>query len=161
MSSRSFWALVVAFSTFSGSQASMAQGVVYVPADIPAQQSGIIGYVPQRTGLFGWRTTMQPVVASSYVPVPSQAVPVTSPPFGSPTILPASPPTPIPRPVVTNYAPINTVYSVPNGAAYTPPQTYSAPVTVLRPTTIVNPPDYRYGTPASTPRRVGMPVIGH
>lgn len=103
-----------------------------------------VGYVPVRTGLFGLRTTMKPVLAPAttayYAPA---ATPVVT------------------TPVVSNYAPTTTYYTPP-ATYYTPTTTYYTPTTTYyTPTTSYYLPSHWYSTPASTPRTVGMPVIGY
>ena len=104
-----------------------------------------VGYVPVRTGLFGLRTTMKPVVAPATTAyyAPAVTAPVVT------------------APVVTNYAPTTTYYT-PTTTYYTPTTSYYTPTTTYyTPTTSYYLPSHWYSTPASTPRTVGMPVIGY
>ncbi|MEW4455114.1 hypothetical protein AB1L30_20775 [Bremerella sp. JC817] len=138
-----------------------------------------IGYVPVRTGLFGLRTQMKPVlapgVATSYV-----ASPVVTTNY-APITTNYAPITTNYAPITTNYAPTTTYYT-PEVTTYAAPEVttayYAPPVTTsyYQPAPTVAPATattyapnqvnyyrrtYWYSTPAPVPRSVGMPIIGY
>lgn len=123
--------LVIA-ATSVVSETASAQAVI---APLPVA----VGYVPQRTGLLGLRTTYRPVLAA-----PAVAVPVVSQPVVTAGYFPAAQ---VAAPVTTTmYAP----------AAVAPTATVLRPA--LAPAYYIQPHWYSY--PGPVPRTVGMPIIG-
>ncbi|MFI4874965.1 MAG: hypothetical protein ACIALR_06495 [Blastopirellula sp. JB062] len=131
------WASAALFVVASYAGAANAQVAYYsAPAVIAAPP--VVGYVPERRGLFGLRTSYRPVYGA-YAPV--AAVPVTSyyaPAPVTTNYLPATPSV-----VTTNYyspLPTTTYYggtatTTPTTTYYAPPSTFYGPVQSATPTT--------------------------
>ncbi|RCS52684.1 hypothetical protein DTL42_07540 [Bremerella cremea] len=123
-----------------------------------------VGYVPVRTGLFGLRTTMKPVLVpgavTTYVENPvvtTNYLPTTT--YYQPEVTTYYQP----EETTTYYAPpvVNTTYYEPLNAQPAP----LAPVTTSyyqpAPANTYYRKTYWYSTPAPVPRSVGMPIIGY
>ena len=132
-------AIVVGVGLSSGDRASAQVTVTTVQSTAP----GVIGYVPERVGLFGWRTGYRPIVgnvpvkktvttvqqAPAYVatPVAVQRVPVYVAPAPAPVVVQRAPVYVAPAP--TYVAPVaTTTYLAPVPPTPIPVTTYYTPV---------------------------------
>ncbi|TWU34304.1 hypothetical protein [Novipirellula artificiosorum] len=116
---------------------------------VQAVAPAVVGYVPERRGLFGWRTTYRPVIAPVSVAAPvvtARPVVVARPAIASPPVTVRY--APMPAPVTSYYAP-------PSVAA--PVRSYYAPPTVVAPVRSY----YAPPAPVLVPLTPSIPVLGY
>ncbi|WP_146119062.1 hypothetical protein [Blastopirellula marina] len=131
-----------------------------------------VGYVPVRTGLFGLRTTMKPVLVPGAVTTYVNSPVVTTNYLPTTTYYTPEVQTTYYAPEVTTsyYAPeATTTYYAPAAAPAPVTTSYYTPAPTAAPVVNAAPPvnttyyrkTYWYSTPAPVPRSVGMPIIGY
>lgn len=111
------WAAAALLVTATYCGTASAQ-VAYYSAPAVVAAPPVVGYVPERRGLFGLRTSYRPVYGAYAAPV--VAAPVTS--YYAPITTNYAP-------ITTNYAPITTNYAAPAAGVVTTNYLSPAPVT--------------------------------